>query len=312
MPQTDWLDQAHAMASGIRRRVLEHTLRNNGGYLSQACSAAEIFAALYCRIMHLGSVDRPLTPRPFPGVPSAINPGPFNGSLFNGPSSPDSDRFILSPTHYSLVLYAALIEAGRMTENGLDEFNKDGSSVEMIGAEHSPGMEVMTGSLGQGLSQGVGIALGRKLKKASGRVIVFMSDGEYQIGMTWEAIQFMSHYKLDNMIVIIDANRQQCDGTVESVMSIQPLDKRIEAFGGKVCSVDGHDVEALAGSAESTPDGRPIFIIASTDPCRGIGTLRANAPKLHYLRFKSAEEKEMYERLRETQWNSLASKMERG
>lgn len=295
MSQPGWKTEAQQMAAGIRRRVLEHTLRNDGGYLSQACSSAEILAVLYGKVLRLGALAQPLAPRPFPGVPSAANSGYAVGSEFHGPTRDDLDRFILSPTHYSLVLYTALIEAGRLTPEGLLDFNRDGSSVEMIGAEHSPGMEVMTGSLGQGLSQAVGMALGRRLKGATGRVVVMMSDGEFQIGMTWEAFQFMAHHRLDNVLVMVDANQQQCDGLVSSVMTIEPLEQRLRAFGARVRVVDGHDVGALARAAAPRGDGKPLVVIARTDPCRGIELLRQNAPKLHYLRFKTAQEKQAYE-----------------
>jgi transketolase len=96
-------------------------------------------------VMNLGKVDVPLVPQPFPGVPGPNNPNYFTGAAFNGPGK-DQDRFFLSPAQYALVLYATLIETGRMAEEGLSQFNKDGSVVEMIGAEHSPGLETMTGS----------------------------------------------------------------------------------------------------------------------------------------------------------------------
>lgn len=292
-----WQDEARRMADGIRRRVLEHTLRNDGGYLSQACSAAEVLAALYTKVLNIPRAAAPIAPRPFAGTPSARNSGYTLGNDFNGGVSDDTDRFILSPTHYSLVLYTALIEAGRMKADGLLSFNKDGSSVEMIGAEHSPGMEVMTGSLGQGLSQAVGMALGRKLKGAKGRIVLLMSDGEFQIGQTWEAIQFMAHHRLGNMLIYIDANGQQCDGLITSVMTIEPLLARIRAFGCQARSVDGHDLDSLVRSAARRRNDAPLFVIARTDPCRGVDLLRRNAPKLHYLRFKSLEEKRLYEAL---------------
>jgi len=294
-PELSWQEKAKNMAAGIRKRVLEHTIKNNGGYMSQACSSAEIFAALYSKILKLEPSKGPLEPKPYAGVPSGTNLKYSTGAYFNGAKNPEYDRFILSPTHYSLVLYAALIEAGRMSENSLDQFNRDGSSVEMIGAEHSPGMEVMTGSLGQGLSQAAGIALARKMKKEEGRVIVMMSDGEFQIGMTWESLQFISHHKLDNMVIIVDVNKQQCDGTVNSVMKIDPLDKRLEAFGARVFKLYGHNINELASRAELKPDGRVLVILAETDPCQGLSLLSANAPKLHYLRFKNDEEKAKYE-----------------
>jgi transketolase len=181
-----------------------------------------------------------------------------------------------------------------MAEEGLFQFNKDGSSVEMIGAEHSPGMETMTGSLGQGISQAAGIAMARKRKGEQGRVIIFMSDGEFQIGQTWEALQAMSHHMLDNVIIYVDVNGFQCDGKMCSVMDIEPLDKRIEAFGARVYRVNGHDIKRLAETGSLTPDGRPIVVLADTDAARGIEVLKARAPKMHYVRFANESEKKSY------------------
>jgi transketolase len=174
------LAEAERVAAGIRRRVLDHTLLSNGGYLSQACSSAEILAALYTTVMRLGPSQAPLMPRPFAGAPGPDNPASFTGAGYNGPKAPDLDRFVFSPVHYALVLYAALIEVKRLDEQALAQFNKDGSTVELIGAEHSPGHEVTAGSLGQAISQAAGIAMARRLKGDTGRVWVFMSDGELQ------------------------------------------------------------------------------------------------------------------------------------
>ncbi len=289
-----WQDEAKIIARGIRRRVLEHTINNNGGYLSQACSAAEIVATLYMRIMNIGPSAAPPVPEPFPGVPGPANRAYSNGAGYNGPAAAHLDRFILSPSQYALVVYAALVELGRMDPEGLAQFNQDGSTVEMIGAEHSPGMEVMTGSLGQGISQAAGIAMARKLKGESGRIWMFMSDGEFQSGQTWEAVQAMSHYRLDNMGIYVDVNGQQCDGEVPAVMNIEPLDKRLKAFGARVYKVDGHDLEALARPARLKPDGRPVIVLAVTDPCRGIEIIARRAPKLHYVRFERDGERELY------------------
>jgi transketolase len=288
-----WQDEVKRVAAGIRRRVLKHTISNNGGYLSQACSSAEILATLYVKVMDLGKIKTPLVPKPFPGVPSPDNPHYFTGASFNGPG-PDKDRFFLSPAQYALVLYAALIETGRMAEEGLAQFNKDGSVVEMIGAEHSPGMETMTGSLGQGISQAAGIAMARKRKNEKGRVYIFMSDGEFQIGQTWEALQAMSFHMLDNVVIYVDVNGFQCDGKMCNVMDVEPLDKRLEAFGARVFRVNGHDIKKLAGAGSVTPDGRPVVVLCDTDAARGIEVLKSRAPKMHYVRFTSAEEKSWY------------------
>ena len=289
-----WQDEVKRVAAGIRRRVLEHTVRNNGGYLSQACSSAEILATLYVKVMNLGKIETPLVPKPFPGVPGPDNPNYFTGASFNGPG-PDRDRFFLSPAQYALVLYATLIETGRMAEEGLLQFNKDGSSVEMIGAEHSPGMETMTGSLGQGISQAAGIAMARKRKNEKGRVVLFMSDGEFQIGQTWEALQAMSFHMLDNVLIYVDVNGFQCDGKMCTVMDIEPLDKRLESFGCRVFRVNGHDIKRLAdvGSA-SRPTAGLLSCCAIPMRRRGLDILKTRAPKMHYVRFTSQQEKDRY------------------
>ena len=294
MEEVNWKDAVRRCAHGIRIRVLEHTINNNGGYLSQACSAAEIFATLYLKLMNLGPVSEPLVPQSFPGVPGPTNQKYFTGAAFNGPKSKEYDRFFLSPSQYSLVLYAALIEVGRMAPEGLMQFNKDGSSVEMIGAEHSPGMEIMTGSLGQGISQASGIALARKLKAETGKVWMFMSDGECQCGQFWEAVQAMSYHKIDNMFIYIDMNGYQCDGKMTDVMNIEPFDKRLEAFGARVFRIDGHDIDAIARLGALESDGRPTFMLADTNPCRDIDILKNRAPKFHYVRFTGKDELELY------------------
>ena len=288
-------EQIHTTAKRIRRRVLDHTLRNNGGYLSQACSSAEILSTLYIDVMNLGPSVAPMVPRPFPGVPGANNPDSFTGAGYNGPGRPDLDRLFFSPVHYALVLYSTLIEVGRMDPEGLEMFNRDGSTVELIGAEHSPGHEVTAGSLAQCLSQAGGISLARKIKGDTGKNWVFMSDGEFQEGQTWEAFAALAYHRIDNITVYVDVNGQQCDGPVTSVMNIQPLGKRLASFGTRVFEVDGHDPRALAEPAETAPDGRPRVILARTDPCRGIPLLQNRAPKLHYVRFKSEEERKGYE-----------------
>lgn len=290
----DALAHAQHVADNIRLRVFEHVIANNGGYLSQACSSAETLAALYTVIMNLGESHAPLIPQPFSGVPGAHNPNFFNGGVYNGAQAPHLDRFIFSPAHYALVLYTALIEVGRLSPDALKMFNKDGATVEMIGAEHSPGIETTTGSLAQAISQAGGIALARKLKGETGRVWVYMSDGELQEGQTWEALQAMAWYKLDNIGIYIDVNGQQCDGMMDTVMQIEPIMDRLTAFGVRAFEVDGHDINALVHPATLPRDGRPLVVLARTDPTRGIPLLKEYAPKLHTIKFKSTDERERY------------------
>lgn len=284
----------HDTARRIRQLVLHHCLENNGGYLSQACSAAEIFASLYLQLMKLGPSVAPATPPSFGGVPARGQGRHYTGAHFNGAVGPQWDRFFLSPSHYSLVEYVALVVLGRMAAEGLRQFNHDGSTVEMIGAEHSPGMEVMGGSLGQCLSQAAGVAWARKRKGHAGKNWVFMSDGEFQVGQTWEALQVLSFHQIDNLAVVVDVNGQQCDGPTAETMRIEPLGSRIAAFGATVVEVDGHDVGAIVTAATTQHPGAPLVVLCYTDPCRDISLLQRRRPKLHYLRFSGDEERQEY------------------
>ncbi len=286
--------QTEAMANSIRLRVFDHVLRNNGGYLSQALSSAEIFAVLYDRILNLGPVTGSRMPGPFAGVPGPNNPDYVGGGRFNGDPAPDRDRFIFSPAHYALVLYAALIEADRLDEAALEQFDADGSTVEMIGAEHSPGVETTTGSLAQALSQAAGIAIARRMKGETGDTWVMMSDGEFQEGQTWEALNFASYYQLNHLKVIVDANGQQCDGAVTNVSELEPFAERVESFGWEVREVDGHSIEALT-TAMQTKSDKPLLVIARTDPVRGVELYAERAPKLHTLRFTDPEDKARFQ-----------------
>ncbi len=289
-----WKTRIETMAAGIRRRVLAHTLARNGGYLSQACSAAELFASLYGKILKLAPLDQPLLPGPFPGTPGLRQPA-MTGEAYNGGGLPDCDRFILSPAQYALVLYAALIEAGRMDPRGMEQYDRDGSTVEMIGAEHSPGMEVTTGSLGQGISQAAGIAWARRQKGETGRVVMMMSDGECQSGQFWEAVQAASYHRLGNMLVYVDVNGFQCDGPMQTVMQLEPFDKRLEAFGVRVFRIDGHDIDELVRLGELPAAETPTFVLCDTDPCRDMEIIKRRYPKYHYVRFLSSEEKAEYQ-----------------
>ena len=291
---TSWQEQTQRVAHGIRCRVLELTITHNGGYLSQACSSADILATLYTRLMRLGPSEGPRLPRPYPGPPGVQNPAYFNGRIYNGPVAPDLDRFILSPSHYALALYATLVETGRLAPEGLDQFNQDGSSVEMIGAEHSPGIEIAGGSFGQALAQAAGIAAARKLRRETGSVYVFMSDGEFQEGQTWETLLTTAFHKVDNLRVFVDVNGQQVDGRMDRVMNLEPFQAKLEAFGMRVVRVDGHDLAALAEAPEHHKPGQPLIVLAYTQAFRGIEILRERGTNLHYIRFRDEAERQRY------------------
>lgn len=287
--------QTMTISAAIRRRVLEHVLLNNGGYISQACSSAELLATLYHDILHLGDVDH-LVPEPFISVPKQGNHFAGAGARFNGAEDPDYDRFIFSPVHYSLVLYATLIEMGRLAPDSLELFNVDGQTLEMIGAEHSPGIELTAGSLAQALSQACGIAIGRKHLSESGRVVVMMSDGELQEGQTWEAFASASYHRLDNLLIFIDVNKQQCDGDMSKVFEIANPRDRIESFGIKVVEVDAHDPQSIVSASEVEHSDQPLVVLCHSDPCRDISLLeeRKAINKLHHVRFVDEKEHQAY------------------
>ena len=289
----NWITDCQTIANAIRRRALNHVVKH-GGYLSQACSAAESFSYLYTKGMNLGPSKGPLLPPRFSGSPSAKNREQKSGMLYNGERHPDKDRFFLSPTHYALTLYAALIESGRLGEHGLEQFNVDGSSVEMIGGEHSPGHETNGGSFGQTISQAAGVAWARRKKGEKGNVWIFLSDGECQEGQTWEAIMTMSFYCLDKIKIIVDANGQQVDGRTDDVMALGNLAAKFEAFGAKTTTVDGHDLKALHQACVQSHHDQPLVVIANTEPFRGITLLKDRYPHLHYVRFKNEEERKLY------------------
>ncbi|WP_421855010.1 transketolase [Oricola sp.] len=279
------------VALGIRRRVFEHSMRNNGGYLSQACSAGEQLAWLYHEELKLGPPTLPMIPKPFGGVPSPTNTDYHTGAGYNGPAAPEYDRLFIAPAHYALVAYATLIEVGRMATEGLEMFNQDGSSVEMIGAEHSPGMEVHNGTLGIGLSTGAGLAYGRKRRGEPGRTWVFMSDGEVQEGQTWEAVQAARFHGIDNLYAIMDVNDQQCDGAMSSVMEVGDIRRKFIEFGAACVEIDGHDIDAMRQAVNEPHEGRPLIILARTSPFHTMSILEERFPRLHYVRFKSEDER---------------------
>ena len=206
---------------------------------------------------------------------------------------PELDRLFISPAHYALVVYAALIECKRLTEKSLEKFNKDGSTVEMIGAEHSPGFETTTGSLAQAISQAGGVALARKLKGESGKTWIFMSDGEFQEGQTWEALGAISFHELNNLRILVDVNKNQVDGPMDKVMKIEPLADRIRSFGWDVDEIDGNDIKQILNSGLNIGD-KPKVILGYTDPTKDIEILKDRPDALHYVRFANVFEKNKY------------------
>lgn len=276
-------------ANNIRKNILKLTIERNGCYLGQACSSAETLATLYMNILNLGKSQGSMEALPFPGVPKADNMDYPKGALYHGPKDGDKDRLHVSPAHYASVVYCALAEAGRLSKKAIEKFNVDGWNLEMIGAEHSPGFENTAGSLGQTISIAAGTAHARKLKGETGKVYTFLSDGELQEGQVWECLQAAAFYKLDNFVVFIDKNGNQVEGDTESVMSLEPLVERFEAFGSVVTNVDGHDIEAIIQASKTPHKGKVLVVICNTKSYQGIPLLEKRNPNLHFVRPKEHE-----------------------
>jgi transketolase len=203
---------------------------------------------------------------------------------------PDRDRFLLSTGHYSIVLWAALAELGVLQMDELPKYGADNSRLEMSSTEFTPGVEITGGSLGHGLSQAVGMAIGARLSKRDFRVFNFLSDGELQEGATWEAAMSASHFKLDNLIAIVDVNNMQADGPVSGVMTIEPVTDKWEAFGWHAQRIDGNSIAELLHAFEKieTITSKPHVIVCDTRMGCGVPMIEQRA-KTHFVRVESQE-----------------------
>lgn len=199
------------------------------------------------------------------------------------PKSEERDIFILSKGHGSLALYSILNESGFFDENYLKSFCKKGST---LGGEPCipdiPGVEATTGSLGHGLSLGVGMALAKKLDKRNEKIYVLLGDGELEEGTIWEAIMFAAHYKLNNIVAIVDCNHIQKMGTTKDIISIDNWKNKFTAFGWKVKEVEGHDVKKLdkVFDEENTTE-KPLVVLANTVKGKGVSIVE-NDPRWHW------------------------------
>ncbi len=188
------------------------------------------------------------------------------------------DRFVLSKGHVSPAYYSVLSQLGYFEKEELLTFRKFGSRLQGHPMPVCPGVEVATGSLGQGLSIACGIALALKLDKNPANVFVLMGDGELQEGSIWEGFMNVAHHKLDNLVAIIDRNRLQIDGNTENIKSLDPLDEKIKAFNWDVIEIDGHDINVVYDAIEKAKKNpRPTAIIANTIKGKGVSFMENNA-----------------------------------
>ena len=202
------------------------------------------------------------------------------------------DRFLLSHGHYAIAHYAALMEVGVISESELETYGCDDSRLPMSGmATYTPGMEMSGGSLGQGLSIGVGMALGLRQKNNPAFVYNSMSDGELDEGSTWEAAMSAAHHQLGNLIVMVDINNQQADGNSNQVLRFEPIADKWKAFGWFVQRISGNDLEAVKNAfdtARNHPEKQPRVILFDTLMCKGVPFLETRE-KNHFIRVDPPE-----------------------
>jgi len=189
------------------------------------------------------------------------------------PAWSERDRFVLCKGHAAPALYVALAATGYFPKEDLMMLRRLGSHLQgHPDSKQTPGVEVCTGSLGQGLSMANGMALGLRLDGSASRVYALLGDGELQEGQVWEAAMAAGHFKLDNLCALIDVNRLQIDGEVEKVMNVEPVTDKFRAFGWNVIDIDGHDMAAIVGALAQAAEvkGRPTAIVARTVKGKGV------------------------------------------
>ena len=285
--------QVSQVAQAIRAYSAEWAIRANGGYLAQACGTAELLALLHTQTLSLGESSAPRKPPRFVATPKPGDRG-IRGEewLGDGP-----DLLVISPAHYASAHYATLAATGKLDPSALAEESTDGGLLEMIGAEHSPGMAVTSGSLGIALGVACGRALARRQQGIPGDIWVLISDGELQEGSTWEALQLAVAHNLGNLRIVLDRNNMQVDGPMSTVMPIGDVVAKLTAFGLDVREQDGHNIPGLHQSLEQmkTVAGSAV-LVSNSEPWRGFSFLedRWATHKLHFVRL-SSEEKSLLE-----------------
>ncbi|MBS6434967.1 MULTISPECIES: transketolase [Pantoea] len=252
-------------ATRIRRHALLMGQVQGQGYIGQALGAADLLAVSYFHALNYRAED---------------------------PEWEGRDRFYLSIGHYAIALYAALLEAGVIPEAERETYGSDESRLPMSGmAAYTPGMEITGGSLGHGLGIAVGACLGLKRKGSRSWVYNLLSDGELNEGSTWEAAMSASHWRLDNLIAIIDVNNQQADGHSSEILAFEPIVERWQAFGWYAQRVDGNDIDALVAAfdaARDWPQAQPRVIICDTRMGKGVSFLETRE-KTHFIRVDADE-----------------------
>ena len=240
------------MAKKLRRHVITMIATASSGHPGGSLSAADIITALYFKVMR-------------------HNP--------QNPQWQDRDRFILSKGHAAPILYAALAESGYFPVEELLTLRKLGSRLQgHTDRNLTPGVEMSAGSLGMGLSFSIGVALAAKLNHRDYKTYALLSDGECDEGQTWEAALSAAHFKLDNLVAIIDCNQIQLSGWTRDIMNLEPLNKKWQAFGWHTIDIDGHDFDQILSAFQEAEKiiGKPTVIIAHTVKGKGVSFMENN------------------------------------
>ncbi len=242
-------------ALNVRRNIVKMVHAAKSGHPGGSLSGVDILTVLYQKCLNI--------PKDWDKSPEFDN----------------RDRFILSKGHASPLLYAILAEKGIIDEKELSSFRKIGTKLQGHPSKgYIPGIEASTGSLGQGLSLGCGIAMGLKLDKNPAKVVVYLGDGELQEGSCWEAFMQAAHRNLDNLIVIIDRNKLQIDGCTEDVMSLGDVASKIKSFNWNVTEINGHDYCEIYEAVEKAKVSiGPFAIVANTTKGKGVSFMENQA-----------------------------------
>jgi len=240
------------MAKKLRRHVITMTATAGSGHPGGSLSAADIITALYFKVMR-------------------HNP--------ENTQWPDRDRFILSKGHAAPILYAALAESGYFPAEELATLRKLGSRLQGHSDRNlTPGVEMSAGSLGMGLSYGIGVALAARLDRRDYRTHVLLGDGECDEGETWEGALSAAHFRIDNLTAIVDYNRIQLSGWTKDIMNLEPLSQKWQAFGWHTIDIDGHDFNQILAAFQEAArtKGKPTAIIARTIKGKGVSFMENN------------------------------------
>lgn len=241
------------ISKNVRKNIIEMLCESKSGHPGGSLSCADIVTYLYYEKMNID---------------------------VNNPKWEQRDRFVLSKGHAAPALYSVLAEKGFFPKEELKTLRKTGGLLQgHPDSKHVPGVDVSTGSLGQGISNAVGMALGLKAQNNNARVYAVLGDGELQEGLVWEASMAAAHYKLGNLVAIVDFNGLQIDGKNEEVMGISPLDEKFRGFGFNVIECDGHDYEELDKAFKNAEEtkGKPTVIIAKTVKGKGVSFMENQA-----------------------------------